>query len=112
MSINIRVMADYHSYPLWDIKDQKNISPKELQLSEDLQARLMDWAFQYDSTLNMSNPLNSGFVSGDEKTIFDQEGFILAKKIKKELGSGVYVEYFSETTREFIEIGEAAGTKS
>ena len=50
----IKLMADYHSYPLWWSGNNRfgNIDPKDLPISEELVDGLLLWAAFYDQTLN------------------------------------------------------------
>jgi len=65
----IKIMADYHCYPLWHISTSKleNLNPNDLPISSALCLRLMRWAEIYDTTLNMKSPIDFGFSSEVEK---------------------------------------------
>jgi len=84
----IRLMADYHCHPLWDMTSDQygDIDPAVLPLSAALRLRLAEWARIYDETLNMDSPQDSGFKSEALETEFKTEGHRLAKSLRKELG--------------------------
>lgn len=53
----------------------------------------MGWANKYDKTLNIDEPLNSGFENIEKENIFKYEGEKLFKKLKLELGDQYTVIY-------------------
>jgi hypothetical protein len=57
-----------------------------------LQQDLLDWAEWYDSTLNLSDPINCGFPNDSERDEFKRTGFALGERLKAELGDGYIVE--------------------
>jgi hypothetical protein len=69
MTINIKLMADYFSYPLWGLDNDNigDINPHELPLSEETIAKLEQWSQIYNNILNCDDPASSSF-----KTIEDQ----------------------------------------
>lgn len=85
----IKLMADYECFPLWEASpgDVGNIDPDSLPVSEDLRVRLMSWAEKFDSTLNMNDPLNSGFADEEEEINFKKAGQELGEHLQEELGS-------------------------
>ncbi len=86
----IRVMADYHTYPLWiSIDDgfEDNINPENLPISKNLIAKFMNWAKQYDAILNLEDPASSDFPSKDAEQNFINEGKILSEQLQQELGN-------------------------
>jgi len=64
-----------------------NIDPDELPISQEQKARLTSWARQYDETLNMDYPPDSGFENPEAEAEFKQEGLRLAGQLRTELGS-------------------------
>ena len=54
---------------------------------------LKRWANKYDETLNIDEPLNSGFENIEKENIFKDEGEKLFKKLKLELGDQYTVIY-------------------
>jgi len=86
---SIKVMADYGCFPLWEASPGLigNIDPETLPISAPLKSRLLRWSHDYDSTLNVDDPLNSGFRSPEEQASFDKDGANLAEALRKELGS-------------------------
>ncbi len=69
-------MADYQTLPIWKTGYQvvENIDPDELPMSEELKSLIKDWQKKYDITLNMSDPVSSGFKTEvEEVTLKKQE---------------------------------------
>ena len=87
----IKIMADYHCFPLWEASDDEigNIDPSSLPLSQQLRDDLITWAQLYDQTLNLEDPMNSGFASSRAEDDFKAAGRDLAKRMRTELG-GAY----------------------
>ena len=85
----IKLMADYHSHPLWEASPGVvgNVDPGELPLSDELRQSLREWADDYDSTLNLSDPASSGFANIEDEASFKKRGHELAYRLKKELGT-------------------------
>ncbi|MBB3290986.1 MULTISPECIES: hypothetical protein [unclassified Rhizobium] len=85
----IKVMADYQCFPLWEASPGAvgNIDPKDLPISFSLRQRLMAWAKTFDATLNIDDPLSSGFGSERERIEFREEGATLAQQLQEELGA-------------------------
>lgn len=101
----IKLMPDYQCFPLWDMTPGAygDLDPKALPISELLQGQLMDWARAYDETLNLEDPVNSGFVTVDAKNAFEAEGMRLADRLREELGSQFEVQV---KVRAFVKAGE------
>lgn len=91
----IRLMADYQCFPLWEASPGQvgNIDPKSLPISDELRIKLMNWARDYDETLNMDDPVSSGFRSDKEEAEFIEAGLELADRLRSELGSDFVVEH-------------------
>ena len=91
--IKIKLMPDYQCYPLWGISENNlgNIDPRSLPISENLILSLMDWAKKYDATLNLEDPLNSGFATKELEFSFKKEGEHLLERLKTELGNSYYL---------------------
>jgi hypothetical protein len=90
----IKLMADYQCYPLWEASPGVvgNIDPDELPISERLREDLALWAEQYNNTLNIGNPAESGFTSDSAKEEFKRMGLELGERLKDELGTDFAVE--------------------
>ncbi|MEN6630038.1 MAG: hypothetical protein ABFC42_10360 [Sulfuricella sp.] len=86
-------MADYQCWPLWEASPGQvgNIDPNDLPISQGLRERLLEWAFTYDRTLNMADPISSGFKSAEAEVKFKRQGHELVEQLRKELGSGFVV---------------------
>jgi len=85
----IKLMAGYNCFPLWEASPGVvgNINPQDLPISSSLKQRLMAWAAKFDATLNMADPLSSGFESEEATNEFRQEGEALSQCLQKELGA-------------------------
>jgi hypothetical protein len=85
---NIKLMADYQCYPLWNMSvgDFGDVNPDDLPISQDLKNELAAWALAFDETLNMDYPPDSGFVSKEAEEKFKREGYSLAERLSIELG--------------------------
>jgi len=90
----VRVMSDYHCFPLWSRDSGNNLGPDDLPLSGGLVDGLRAWAGAYDATLNEEYPPDSGFASEEEERAFVAQGLDLARRVATELGPGYTVEYF------------------
>ncbi|XKM13049.1 hypothetical protein RCS94_08445 [Orbaceae bacterium ac157xtp] len=91
----IKLMADHECYPLWFDSDNEvgNINPETLPISNLLKKELNKWSDEYDNTLNMDDPLNSGFTTVDEEISFKEKGQNLRGKLQMELGNDYEVIY-------------------
>ena len=94
----IKLMPDYGCFPIWGMEDDNfgNIDPYSLPISKSLAEELLEWANKYDKTLNIEEPLNSGFENFEnieKENIFKYEGEKLFKKLKLELGDQYTVIY-------------------
>lgn len=90
----IRLMPDYHCFPLWwgaGEAEVGNIDPRDLGLSDDLVAALGAWAAAYDSTLNQDDPARSGFATPAAEQAFRTTGEILRDRLRAELGTEIEV---------------------
>lgn len=100
---NIKLMADYECFALWDEDSVDNLNPDELPISEELKYRIHRWEDAFDATLNRADPANSGFYTRDDLRRFDEEGLELWRQLRLELGDEYDVRYFSPQRREVIE---------
>ncbi|ECI6492950.1 hypothetical protein AH716_004578 [Salmonella enterica subsp. enterica] len=91
----LKFMADYYCYPLWLSGDDEvgNVDPDSLPISALLKEELKIWATQYDATLNLDDPANSGFLSKEEEVLFKQKGRYLMSKLQEELGKDYEITY-------------------
>jgi hypothetical protein len=90
----IKLMPDYQCHPLWEASPGLvgNIDPTTLPISPGLIARLAEWAHSYDATLNLDDPLQSGFKNVAEKQSFIDVGNQLAEALQAELGDSYLVK--------------------
>jgi|SRR5690554_4546548 len=98
----LKLMPDYECFALWDIDIVENVDPANLPISDDLKARIGRWEDRYDDTLNQDDPAASGFPSVDEENAFDNEGRLICKELKNELGESYDISYFSVLDNELI----------
>lgn len=92
----IKVMADYHCWPLWEAGDELgDIDPASLPISDELRAGLLEWAREFDAILNAEDPAASGFPSPAAKRQFDKDGRSLAGQLASELRETHEVLYYS-----------------
>jgi hypothetical protein len=92
----LRVMADYESFPLWirDGSGTANVDPAGLPISPTLAHQLLEWATEYDRTLDRDDPLASGFPDERTEEAFHVRGSELAGLLVAELPANYRVEYF------------------
>jgi hypothetical protein len=91
----IKLMADYHCFPLWEDDDEpQNLDHNLLPISDSLKISLDNWADKYDQTLNTQDPLSSGFSSKIDEENFKAECQILFERLSQELGSEFKVILF------------------
>ncbi|MBV9786582.1 MAG: hypothetical protein JOZ51_00285 [Chloroflexi bacterium] len=97
MAQQIKLMADYESWPLWwaGDADPGNIDPHTLPLSPATIARLEAWADAFDATLNRDDPASSDFASDAAFEEFEAEGRALLQLLRKELAPEYQVLYHS-----------------
>ncbi|QYJ88421.1 hypothetical protein [Shewanella halotolerans] len=94
---SIKVMIDYHCFPLWHYGADEvgEIDPTSLPISKELSSSLMEWAAEYDATLNEDDPASSGFLSSLAEADFIEKGLKLAHELKSVLVN-VEVYYYHE----------------
>jgi hypothetical protein len=90
-----KLMADYHCFPLWETHGDStgNVDPASLPISPQLVKRLDAWAADFDSSLNLDDPINSGFPTQAAERAFHDEGQHLFQLLRDELGDGFAVTY-------------------
>ncbi|WP_146779526.1 hypothetical protein [Vreelandella sulfidaeris] len=84
---SIKVMTDYQCFPIWHYGGDNvgDIDPATLPISKELVASLLAWASTYDATLNIEDPIKSGFPNESAQNEFIKKGLELAQKLKSEL---------------------------
>lgn len=105
---SIRIMADYHCYPLWltyPDGELDNIAPESLQISRELANSLDRWADKFDAILNDDDPASSGFATPDDEHSFNDQGRRLAERIAREVGPEYDVTYRDILESKDISIG-------
>jgi len=85
-------MPDYYCYPLWEASPGVigNIDPDTLPISSDLKLKILNWAAEFDATLDVDYPPNSGFSSKEHQVAFEDCGRELERCLQAELG-GEYI---------------------
>jgi len=93
----IKLMADYQCYPLWvnSSNEVGNIDPDTLPISDFLKKELNDWSEEYDATLDLDDPANSGFKNLEDEVNFKKKGSYLQEELQKELGNDFEITYQS-----------------
>ena len=92
----LRVSADYHAFPVWDVDDGGMVDASTLPIDAQLVARLQAWADRYDATLDLDDPMASGFETPDDEVAFVSEGRQLARALQLQLGTGYDVRFGDE----------------
>ena len=105
MAQQIKLMADYESWPLWwaGDADPGNIDPHTLPLSPATIARLEAWADAFDATLNRDDPASSDFPSDAAFQEFEAEGRDLWQQLRDELAPEYQVLYRSLTEHRVLD---------
>lgn len=94
----IKLMADYDSWPLWNVTEIVNLDPETLPLSAATHLALANWERCFNSTLNRADPLKSGFETPEAAESFNAEGRPLWGLLRQEL-PGNEVVYFGQDAR-------------
>jgi hypothetical protein len=85
----IKVMADYHCWPLWVSNEHNELfathDPATLGLTASLVRRLVAWQQWYESMINIADPRDSRLVTPAEDIAFQKEGRLLAYRVAEEL---------------------------
>jgi hypothetical protein len=104
MKKKIKLHADYYSFPVWWVESDTVVcfDPSQLPITSELLKRLMNWQDQYDSTLNMNDPIESGFENDIEEELFESEGLSLWAELREELLGEYDVYYFSDKYKKLI----------
>jgi hypothetical protein len=89
----LRVSADYHAFPVWDVDDGGMVDASTLPIDAQLVERLQAWADRYDATLDLDDPLASGFATPDEEVAFTADGRQLARALQVALGPDFVVSF-------------------
>ncbi len=105
MKKKLKLMTDYECYPLWEYENNElidNPNPNTLSLCSETIARLEKWANDYDATLNLEDPVSSGFANQEKEAAFELEGINLWNKLKKELGADYEIVYYSHKLNKIV----------
>lgn len=95
----LKMMADYQCFPLWEASDTAvgNVDPASLPISQELIGQLNSWAAEFDRSLNLDDPVHSGFSTVTEERAFLDQGRRLSMRLNEELGKGYSVVYDQDT---------------
>ncbi|MBY0560483.1 hypothetical protein [Hyphomicrobium sp.] len=103
-SRSIKVMADYHTYPLWAMDEHLygDFPPERLGLSPELSADLNAWAVAFTSSLDGDDPANS-LWSNEQHRAHQAEARPLALRIARERPD--LKVFVADGTGDFVEVG-------
>ena len=101
MQRTIKLMAEYESWPLWDMTDGQyfNIAPDSLPISADLVRSITEWAEAYEATLDPEDPMESGFDTPEDEKAFDEQGRKLWRSLRAEMFEADVVYYRESEAR-------------
>jgi hypothetical protein len=107
----IRLMADYGAYPLWDLDPESigPINPADLPLKMETLLALRKWSEKYQAQLNIADPARSETFNARELKEFEEEGLGLWRLLREELQPEYEIEYFSESKQRSIKTPEEPG---
>ncbi len=94
---NLKLMADYDCWCLWDMDIIENIDPETLPISKNLKQKLQKWEIDYNATLVRDNPIESGFKTDDDFKNFVDIGWRLFEQLCAELPN-INFYYFDKST--------------
>jgi hypothetical protein len=80
----VRVAPEYGCWPLWHDEGGDCLHPNDLELSNDLARRILDWDERFQATLNNDDPASSKFATEEEEAAHFAEGRAIAEAIKAE----------------------------
>ena len=105
MSKQLKLMSDYHCFPLWEIGEdgKENPDPNELPLSDELKSALHRWSMSFDETLNDDYPPDSGFARREDEEAFESEGLRLWQELQTQLRGTYEVVYYSQRLARVID---------
>ena len=100
MADHLKLMSDYHCFPLWAMPG--NVNPDDLPLSDELKSSLHQWATSFDRTLNHDYPPDSGFANPQDEEAFEAEGLRLWQELRRELRDLYEVVYYSQQQSQIL----------
>lgn len=100
MAHELKLMADYAAWPLWDAGG--NVDPETLPISLELQQRLDAWAETFDGTVNRDDPRHARFETPEAREAWNEQGLALWHDLQRELGSEYVICYFSEVQADLL----------
>jgi hypothetical protein len=93
----LKLMPEYLCKPLWLYEEgseiPRNVTPYELDLSEELEDRIAAFDAQLQATFDPARPYRSGFLCESMLMCHWLEGDAIAHEIAREIGAGVVVSY-------------------
>ncbi|WP_052699358.1 hypothetical protein [Hyphomicrobium sp. 99] len=103
-SRSVKVMADYHTHPLWAMDEHLygDFPPEQLGLSPELSADLNAWADAFTSSLNEDDPANSLWSEAQHRA-HQAEGRRLAIRLAQERPD--LQVYAADSAGDVVEVG-------
>lgn len=102
---SIKIMAEWSAHPVWFFDSlagprTTSVDPAspELGLSAELARDLTAWQDEWDATLNRSDPPSSAFPSEEAERRFDERGWELTRRVRREVPADWDVSYLSHLT--------------
>ncbi|MGV9294169.1 hypothetical protein [Amycolatopsis sp. NPDC003676] len=99
---SIKVMAEWSADPLWvfdpyahDVTTPVDPASPELGLSAELARDLSAWQDEWDAMMNHDDPASSAFPSAEAERSFDERGWELARRVRREVPAEWDVSYSS-----------------
>lgn len=79
----LRFAPEWHCSPIWDADTGDSINVFELDLPEDLVARIEEWDTKWQATYNDNDPAAGGYQSVEEQEAYVREGRELARELER-----------------------------
>lgn len=84
-SNRLKLIADYFSWPLWDVDAIDTVDPQNLPHSKSLIRDLSEWQIRFDAILDTNDPTSSGFETQADEDDFCDAGWDLLDRLKTEM---------------------------
>lgn len=102
---SLKIMAEWCAHPVWffnpythDVTTAVDPASPELGLSPELARDLSAWQDEWDATLDNADPVPA-FPSEEAGRRFDERGWELARRVRREVPADWDVSYLSHLTR-------------
>ena len=103
----LRVRAEYLCSPTWLINangGMDNPSPRDLGLAEDLAQDLLTWGADYDAIFPEDDPRSAAFSSPAADDAFNNQGRVLARRVKQAVGARYEVTYWDRRDQAWLRV--------